>query len=116
MTLFTAGVALSDRIVVTGGANFVGFVCESERNFVAIPAADMTLMLIGFMPIQANGRAAQRLGGIGANHGNRCSPPTPPLGLHHREDCKVNLKKFVQVGTITLSENSTPVPFREVEL
>jgi GDP-L-fucose synthase len=125
-------VALSDRIVVTGGAGFLGsFVCEKLRargyTDIVVPRRreyDLTheweadRLYTDFKPAVVLHLAAE-VGGIGANRDNpgRYFFANAAMGLHLIEGArKVNLKKFVQVGTICAYPKFTPVPFRETEL
>jgi len=122
------------RIVVTGGAGFLGqYVCRelvrrgvSEQN-VLIPRiedydltreTDVVRMYERMRPDVVIHLAA-KVGGIGANREN------PGLffytniimGVHLIEHARRNnVKKFVQVGTICAYPKYTPVPFREENL
>jgi GDP-L-fucose synthase len=125
-------VAFSDRIVVTGGAGFLGsFVCEKlrargyadivvprRREYDLTHERDADRLYADFKPAVVLHLAAE-VGGIGANRDNpgRFFFANAALGLHLIEGArKTNLKKFVQVGTICAYPKFTPVPFREEEL
>jgi GDP-L-fucose synthase len=125
-------VAFSDRIVVTGGAGFLGsFVCEKlrargyadivvprRREYDLTHERDADRLYADFKPAVVLHLAAE-VGGIGANRDNpgRFFFANAAMGLHLIEGArKTNLKKFVQVGTICAYPKFTPVPFREEEL
>jgi GDP-L-fucose synthase len=122
----------SDRIIVTGGAGFLGsFVIETLRqrgySDIVIPrrreydltrAADVDRLYADHKPDVILHLAAE-VGGIGANRDNpgRFFYANMAMGLHLIEKAReVGLKKFVQVGTICAYPKFTPVPFREEEL
>jgi GDP-L-fucose synthase len=125
-------VALSDRIVVTGGAGFLGsFVCEKlqargytdivvprRREYDLTHERDVDRLYADFKPAVVLHLAAE-VGGIGANRDNpgRYFFANAAMGLHLIEGArKVNLKKFVQIGTICAYPKFTPVPFHEADL
>jgi GDP-L-fucose synthase len=120
------------RIVVTGGAGFVGsFLCERLR---AEGAAEL------FVPRSAQYdlteqeavrqlykdtepdmviHLAAEVGGIGANRANpgRFFYANMAMGLHLIEEArKHKIDKFVQVGTVCAYPKFAPVPFREEDL
>jgi GDP-L-fucose synthase len=126
------GVERSAKIVVTGGAGFLGshvleklrargyrdiFVprqaqydltreAEVERLYLE-HKADVILHL------------AAEVGGIGANRANpgRFFFANMAMGLHLLEGArKHSVKKFVQTGTICAYPKFTPIPFKESEL
>lgn len=122
----------SQRILVTGGAGFLGRqLCDllrerGCRNLFAPRSADYDLvdrgavksMLAAFQPTLIIHLAA-RVGGIGANQAN------PGLYFHDNLVMGANLieearlarvGKFVQVGTVCAYPKDTPVPFREEAL
>ncbi|MFP4435628.1 MAG: GDP-L-fucose synthase family protein [Phycisphaerae bacterium] len=124
----------AQRIVVTGGAGFLGrFVQDelrkrgvSEEN-ILIPRfeeydltrePDVRRMYDDMKPTVVMHLAAE-VGGIGANRDNpgRFFYANLAMGLHLIEvGRQVGLEKFVQVGTICAYPKFTPVPFREEEL
>lgn len=122
----------NDRIVITGGAGFLGsFVVEKLRargySDLVIPRrkdydltheADVQRLYADVKPSVVMHLAAE-VGGIGANRDNpgRYFFANMAMGLHLIEHGRLaNLKKFVQVGTICAYPKFTPVPFRESEL
>ena len=123
---------LSDRIVVTGGAGFVGgFLVEQLRakgyRNIVIPTiddcdltreADVQKLYQTQKPAVVLHLAAQ-VGGIGANRENpgRYFYANMAMGMHLIEGARqFGLKKFVQVGTICAYPKFTPVPFKEEDL
>jgi len=121
-----------DRILVTGGAGFLGsFVVEKlkARGYedIVVPRRkeydltreqDVERLYADFRPAVVMHLAAE-VGGIGANRDNpgRYFFANAAMGLHLIENArKVGLKKFVQVGTICAYPKFTPVPFKEEEL
>jgi GDP-L-fucose synthase len=123
-----------ERIVVTGGAGFLGKNVQAElRKAGASPEnilvptieeydltreADAVRMYEAMKPTVVVHLAAE-VGGIGANRENpgRFFYANMAMGLHLIEQARIlGLKKFVQVGTICAYPKFTPVPFKEEDL
>ncbi len=125
-------VSTSDRIIITGGAGFLGsFVNEALeargfKNRVNPRRADYDLTTeSGVEKLYRDHKPdvilhlAAEVGGIGANRDNpgRFFYANMAMGLHLIEAARRHgLKKFVQTGTICAYPKFTPVPFREEEL
>ena len=123
----------SDRIVITGGAGFLGsFVIEKlkargfgnlivprRREYDLTHEADAERLYRDAKPDVVLHLAAE-VGGIGANRDNpgRFFFANMAMGLHLIETARKvgGLKKFVQVGTICAYPKFTPVPFKEEDL
>jgi len=130
--IINMSVSKSDRIVVTGGAGFLGsFVVEKLQaggyaNIIVPRRREYDLTTeAGAERIYADHKPdvvlhlAAEVGGIGANRENpgRYFFANMAMGLHLIESArKHRLKKFVQVGTICAYPNLTPVPFKESDL
>ena len=123
-----------ERIVITGGAGFLGCHLQKELLSCGVPQenllipliedydltkeADVTRMYDDMHPTVVIHLAAQ-VGGIGANRENpgRFFFANMSMGLHLIEQARIrDLKKFVQVGTICAYPKFTPVPFKEEDL
>jgi GDP-L-fucose synthase len=122
------------RVIVTGGAGFLGrVVCEKLRlrgcpaeNILVPRRAQFDLTReADVMRLYAEMRAdmvihlAAEVGGIGANLDNpgRFFFANMAMALHLIEHARINaIDKFVQVGTICAYPKFTPVPFNEVDL
>ncbi|MBT8484738.1 MAG: GDP-L-fucose synthase [Phycisphaerae bacterium] len=120
------------RVVVTGGAGFLGrVVCEKlqargckavlvprRRDFDLTRAEGVERMYEQMRPEVVLHLAAE-VGGIGANQANpgRYFFANMAMALHLIEAARErDLEKFVQVGTICAYPKHTPVPFREDDL
>lgn len=122
------------RVVVTGGAGFLGKYVQSRlksaglaEEHLLIPTiedydltkeADVIRMYAEMQPTIVIHLAAE-VGGIGANreHPGRFFFANMAMGLHLIEHARINqIAKFVQVGTICAYPNFTPVPFKEEDL
>ena len=123
-----------DRIVVTGGAGFLGrcllaelraggvpeqnLLVPSSKDFDLTRETDVARMYQEMRPDVVVHLAAL-VGGIGANRENPglFFYANMAMGLHLIEHARrVGLKKFVQIGTICAYPKFTPVPFREEDL
>jgi GDP-L-fucose synthase len=124
--------SLSDRIVLTGGAGFLGSVVVRKlrergyRDLVVVRRKDFDLTSEGqvenlYRQLKPDVvvHLAAEVGGIGANQDNpgRYFFANMSMGLHLIEHARRSgLKKFLQVGTICAYPKFTPVPFKETEL
>ena len=125
-------IAKSDKIVITGGAGFLGsFVVEKlhQRGYTSLfvprradydltREADVDRLYSEHKPAIVLHLAAE-VGGIGANRDNpgRFVFANMAMGLHLIEAARRHgVKKFVQTGTICAYPKFTPVPFKEDEL
>jgi GDP-L-fucose synthase len=122
------------RVVVTGGAGFLGrVVCEKLRQrgcpagnilvprraqFDLTHEADVKRLYAEMKPEVVMHLAAE-VGGIGANMDNpgRFFFANMAMALHLIEHARINaIDRFVQVGTICSYPKFTPVPFKEDDL
>lgn len=132
----------SKRVIVTGGAGFLGrFVCQKlqqrgvEARNLTIPRraqfdltreADVSRLVresFGKDKVDVIIHLAAEVGGIGANRANpgRYFFANMAMALHLIEQARLDGLherggNFVQVGTICAYPKFTPVPFREEEL
>ncbi len=123
-----------ERIVITGGAGFLGCHLQKELLSRGIPEENLLIPLIENYDLTKEPEVtrmyddmqptvvihlAAEVGGIGANRENpgRFFYANMAMGLHLIEHARIRgLKKFVQVGTICAYPKFTPVPFKEEEL
>ncbi len=120
------------RVVVTGGAGFLGRVlCEKLRQRgckqIDVPLIDdydltteksVIQMYEDFKPDVVIHLAAE-VGGIGANrdHPGRFFYANMSMGMHLVEQARIRgIEKFVQIGTVCAYPKFTPVPFQEEDL
>lgn len=122
------------RIVVTGGAGFLGRHVQTElrergvrEDCILVPLRaeydltrreDVERMYAEMRPTVVIHLAAE-VGGIGANREKpgRFFYANMAMGLHLIEQARiVGLDKFVQVGTVCAYPKFTPVPFKEADL
>ncbi len=124
----------SQRIVVTGGAGFLGKNVQEQLRACGVPADHILVPLIEDYDLTDRRNVermyadmtptvvihlAAEVGGIGANRANpgRFFYANLAMGLHLIEQARLaGLAKFVQVGTICAYPKFTPVPFREEDL
>ena len=122
------------RIVITGGAGFLGCHLQKRLKEHGVSAAQICIPHIEDydLTIQADCvrmyedmspdiviHLAAEVGGIGANRENpgRFFYANMAMGLHLIEQARIRgLEKFVQIGTICAYPKFTPVPFKEAEL
>src|SRR5262245_51108117 len=122
------------RIVVTGGAGFLGrrvshflrehgvpsnqVIVPRQRDYDLTQRANVERLFADAHPTLVI-HLAGRVGGIGANraHPGQFFYDSMSMGLHLIEAARVHgLKKFVQVGTVCSYPNCAPVPFKESDL
>jgi len=122
------------RIVVTGGAGFLGrAVCQTlagrgvaaeqitvprRRDFDLTIEADVVRLYETARPDVVIHLAAE-VGGIGANmaHPGRFFYANMAMGLHLVEHARrIGLEKFVHTGTVCAYPKHAPIPFREDDL
>ena len=122
------------RIVVTGGAGFLGqavcrvlrergvpaarLVVPRRREFDLTVEADVERLYASARPDVVIHLAAE-VGGIGANmaHPGRFFYANMVMGLHLVEHARrAGIEKFVHTGTVCAYPKHAPVPFREADL
>ena len=125
-------ISTTDRIVLTGGAGFLGTFVEDKlrargfrnifiprrKDFDLTKESDVLRLYKEQRPDIVMHMAAE-VGGIGANRDNpgRFFFANLAMGMHLIEQARANhIKKFLQVGTICAYPKFTPVPFHESEL
>jgi GDP-L-fucose synthase len=125
-------VSHTDRIVVTGGAGFLGsFVIDilrargyqnifvpRRKDFDLTSEADVQRLYRDQRPDVVMHLAAE-VGGIGANRDNpgRFFFANLAMGMHLIEQARISrVKKFVEIGSICAYPKFTPVPFHEADL
>jgi GDP-L-fucose synthase len=124
----------TERIVITGGAGFLGLHLQKQLLNLGVPQENLLIPLIEDYDLTSEGdvvrmydnmapsvviHLAAEVGGIGANRENpgRFFYANMAMGLHLIEHARLRkMKKFVQVGTICAYPKFTPVPFREENL
>ena len=122
------------RIVITGGAGFLGQHLQQKLSQRSIPQQNMLIPLIEDYDLTKEAdcvrmydkmepdvviHLAGEVGGIGANRENpgRFFYANMAMGLHLIEQARIRkVKKFVQAGTICAYPKFTPVPFKEENL
>jgi GDP-L-fucose synthase len=122
------------RIVVTGGAGFLGqavcrllrergvpedrIVVPRRRDFDLTVEADVERLYATARP-QIVIHLAAEVGGIGANmaHPGRFFYANMAMGLHLVEHARrTGLEKFVHTGTVCAYPKHAPIPFREADI
>jgi GDP-L-fucose synthase len=123
-----------ERIVVTGGAGFLGQHLQEELRRRGVPSENLLVPHIEDYDLTSEANVvrvyeemtptvvihlAAEVGGIGANRDNpgRFFYANMAMGLHLIEQARIHdIKKFVQIGTICAYPKFTPVPFKEEDL
>jgi GDP-L-fucose synthase len=124
----------TERIVITGGAGFLGLHLQKQLLNLGVPEENLLIPLIEDYDLTSQAdvirmydnmvpsvviHLAAEVGGIGANRENpgRFFYANMAMGLHLIEHARLRkIKKFVQVGTICAYPKFTPVPFKEENL
>jgi len=123
-----------ERIVVTGGAGFLGRHLQQEMLSRGAAPEDLLIPRIEDYDLTSEAAVirmyqdmkptvvihlAAEVGGIGANRQNpgRFFYANIAMGLHLIEQARIRaIKKFVQIGTICAYPKFTPIPFKEEDL
>jgi len=123
-----------ERIVITGGAGFLGKFLQERLKDTGVPEEQILVPLIEDYDLTKESdvirmyddmapsvviHLAAEVGGIGANQKSpgRFFYANMAMGLHLIEQGRIRrLKKFVQIGTVCAYPKFTPVPFRENDL
>ena len=123
-----------ERIVVTGGAGFLGRHLQQEMLSRGAAPEDLLIPWIEDYDLTSEAAVirmyqdmkptvvihlAAEVGGIGANRQNpgRFFYANIAMGLHLIEQARIRaIKKFVQIGTICAYPKFTPIPFKEEDL
>jgi len=123
-----------ERIIITGGAGFLGKHLQQQLRSRGVPAQSLLVPTIEQYDLTSQAAVARmyddltptvvihlaaEVGGIGANRENpgRFFYANMAMGLHLIEQARIRgLKKFVQIGTICAYPKFTPVPFKEEDL
>lgn len=124
----------TERIVVTGGAGFLGRYLQRELRSRGVQSENLLVPHIEDYDLTSEAdvvrvyeemepsvviHLAAEVGGIGANQENpgRFFYANMAMGLHLIEHARIRgVKKFVQAGTICAYPKFTPVPFKEEDL
>lgn len=124
----------TERIVLTGGAGFLGKHLQQELGDRGVPPQNLLIPRIEEYDLTSEAAVirmyddmkpsvvvhlAAEVGGIGANREKpgRFFFANMAMGLHLIEHARIRgIKKFVQVGTICAYPKFAPVPFKEENL
>lgn len=123
---------LDSKIVVTGGAGFVGAVLVERLRAAGIPADNIRIPRSADSDLRDASNCARvvkgadvvihlaaKVGGIGLNQRNPGSLfyDNAIMGIQMMEAARVaGVRKFVAIGTVCAYPKYTPVPFKETDL